>query len=925
MSFIDNSSTSNIQEGSSLTIPETSSAHLFVESRSDINTANEFGWTPLYRSLLSNNLSAAKDLLKMGANPNITNNMSETPLYQAVDMGNMEAVQLLIDYSANTNISKSDGNTPLHIAVRKQRRDLIKILLENGADPNSQNKLYQQTPLHVAMKSKSDIETIKLLHKFKANPNIRDKYDKTPIDYCEDQNYKDQMKTVFGDSEMIYIEDHSSDISIQKSTPKRKDVINKTGSFTDDIAKEKFTSGEVVKGGSDFATTTPIPLVTETNNAPSVIESTIYLSKTEYENKKLENVINITGLTLNANTTNNLNSKFLNVETQKTPEEVSKSLRHRGPHTSTFNLSTPKENKTIYNSMKENSTFNLDANRETVNPQTRQSGVTNGTRNKSQTTMTISNHNSGANNSLVNRDMISDINPLDLITQVVTTNNSNIFSELQVTTQEMQSAKSEKSKAEDSDEEGAESNNNVDIDIKDNTNEMNDSLDDHDMTYSKSKSYIVSELPMTSVKKSSSLIGENNTPLIERFNESEKEIEFSGHKVNHFSALQKPNVINKISYHRTQKDHNKENVNTLNKAPGEKRSESMYQPKNVGYLNSSFNNNNITDNEVNLNTSNIKKHNISLNSTRQTTAQYNTYSNRLLNTSGMGAGTTKKIPVGYETSTIVANSKAKKNSILTEYAFKSGQWIPQIYYDETPNDVGSTYNNEFRTHITASEAKRLHEWLLSCDLLCYYNTLVDQGIYKLDKCIEGLRNGEVNLTFKEVEEFGIKKPGHAFRFLLKMESDAELIDKRLVEYVCPNKLVGEGLLRNSNVKVILGRSEEYCGCAFRETRTIREMDLETWLRIKGLLYLKENFLHNGFESIEYVLLQMFSKYAINDPIMIDCLHIYNASDRKKVKKVLEEEKKAICVKLGIPYNKSNEEESSILTETIEHCQMCTVF
>ena len=45
--------------------------------------------------------------------------------------------------------------------------------------------------------------------------------------------------------------------------------------------------------------------------------------------------------------------------------------------------------------------------------------------------------------------------------------------------------------------------------------------------------------------------------------------------------------------------------------------------------------------------------------------------------------------------------------------------------------------------------------------------------------------------------------------------------------------------------------------------------------IKGLNKFKENFIHNGFESIDYVLIQMFSNFDFNEKILIEYLHIYN--------------------------------------------------
>ena len=91
------------------------------------------------------------------------------------------------------------------------------------------------------------------------------------------------------------------------------------------------------------------------------------------------------------------------------------------------------------------------------------------------------------------KDITSEMNPLDLINQVITTtNNSNIFSELQINTQQDKlDANSIK-----------ESNEDIKEDSKiENNNEYIPTLGTNDMEYSKSKSYFVSDLPKVNTNK----------------------------------------------------------------------------------------------------------------------------------------------------------------------------------------------------------------------------------------------------------------------------------------------------------------------------------------------------------------------------------------------------------------------------------------
>ena len=984
MSFMNNSSmNSNIQDLSNQIIPESNPVHLFCESKGEINIPNEYGWTPLYRALVSNNIAAMTELLKLGADPNITNNMGETPLYQSVDNENFEAMTLLLENYADCNISKSDGMTPLHLAIKKGlQKEYVEKLLEFKANPNLKNRLYQQTPLHIAMKNKSDIEIVKLLLRYKADITIKDKYDSTPLDCCEDSEYKKSIENLLNKEEENKVTDNTNNmINIIDTTPNKDSEI-----------VSKFSSSEVIGKGGDFNSNTPNTFLVNNNELSNNLQKQInnitnssnskndelhskYSSKTEIEHIKINtnnSLVSSDNKILKKNTFNNI----IKTTPIYNPKQISKK-----PQTSTFNLSTPKENSC---SSRKTNSINSNTYREN-NIFTLENGMGSflTVHSKKKSNLGCSDNKSGS------KDMISEINPLEFINQVVTTT-SNIFSELQNNTRDQQSLSQTKS-----DELVCEIKTPEKLDTKPNKeannedNNLNDSLEDHEMTYSKSKSYIVSELPITSVKKIS--------PAKEQAKETNEKEDYSSHKVNLFNIIQKPSALNKISYHQnrntsttnaasatnTTMNANKENnLNIINlpynmQQDTSKCSSSDYFyiednerttsntpviPNNK-YLNSSGGmNNNITDLDINNSNREYNPYSKnSVNSTRPTTSPYNMNSNKVLNISGaMKKQTISQLVMSpvYDGSTNSSNTnnnmnnytlggnstynsssfrRHKKNSILTDYAVKTGQWnSTKIYAEEgvientnknTPSFLSKegNLNNyvDYRTKISAREAKRLHEWLLSADLLSYYNTLLDQGIYEIDKCIKGLSNGDLALSYKDIEDLGIRKPGHIYRFLLKMQCDSNMIDQRLVNYIIPNKTIGDGILRDSNCNINLGASQNCCGCAMIERRTVKELDIESWLRSKGLINLRENFLHNGFEVFEYVIIQMFSNYQFDENIITDCLHVYNAIDRKKLRLALLEEKRNICEKLGIKYLDMEMEETN--RETTERCQICVIF
>ena len=174
-----------------------------------INEKDECDWRPLYRSIISGNLKASEILLNNGADPNIQCSMNETALYQAVDMEKIDHVKLLLKHNADPNITQIDGLSPLHLAVSKQNLLIIKFLLKYKANPNKQSSLYQQTPVHLAIKNNVDSMILLILCNSGGLLNIKDKFGKTPIDYI---NSEEMKKTV----DMIKPEKNKENIPIKK-------------------------------------------------------------------------------------------------------------------------------------------------------------------------------------------------------------------------------------------------------------------------------------------------------------------------------------------------------------------------------------------------------------------------------------------------------------------------------------------------------------------------------------------------------------------------------------------------------------------------------------------------------------------------------------------------------------------------------------
>ena len=174
----------------------------FCNDLSEINSQNENGYTPIYLSVLSNNIQALKELISLEADIDIPNNLNETPLYLSVNKNNFDAFLILMKYKADCNIQNIKGDTPLHIAVQKKEKKFIEMLLTNNSNPNIQNFTLGQTPTHLAIINKMDEDILKLFKKYKANVfHIKDKLLKTPFDYAKeinDENYLNLLLKIFG-------------------------------------------------------------------------------------------------------------------------------------------------------------------------------------------------------------------------------------------------------------------------------------------------------------------------------------------------------------------------------------------------------------------------------------------------------------------------------------------------------------------------------------------------------------------------------------------------------------------------------------------------------------------------------------------------------------------------------------------------------
>ena len=248
----------------------------------------------------------------------------------------------------------------------------------------------------------------------------------------------------------------------------------------------------------------------------------------------------------------------------------------------------------------------------------------------------------------------------------------------------------------------------------------------------------------------------------------------------------------------------------------------------------------------------------------------------------------KNIPIKYDSNNkININPYAQKNNLI-----KNNNLINNYYDSE---ESSNNMNNKLR-NISTEELIKLRDFLISCDLLCYYNLLISKNLYHIDIYIKNIQRKIIPLSYNDLEEIGIKKPGHIYRILIKLEIDAGIINNDLFSYIIDKinfNSITSTLAMTSSVNGIfccgihLCPNDNYNNKSRIRTNSIYFNDLNSFLRVNDIIRLKGNFIHNGFDKIEFIIIQQFSKYAFDKKILNEHLHIYIDRDKNKLLNLLQ--------------------------------------
>ena len=239
-----------------------------------------------------------------------------------------------------------------------------------------------------------------------------------------------------------------------------------------------------------------------------------------------------------------------------------------------------------------------------------------------------------------------------------------------------------------------------------------------------------------------------------------------------------------------------------------------------------------------------------------------------------------------------------------------------IYNKNTINNTITNYNNNTSFNVLNKETitenvlftkkynianaininHELKYWLENLNLSQYLDNFIQNDIFDINILINQMTNPEHKLNYENIESIlKIHKPGHIYRIFSALEISAGIIKPKVGEFFM--KKNGRNNLNKSRNNLKLSVSKEYNSCVncFRINFLFsqKKNDLGTFLSRYDLNNFYQNFFHNGFDLINYVLAQMYSTEPIDELILENCFHIYEKSDREKVLKCLLDEKNKI--------------------------------
>ena len=879
-----------------------------------------------------------------------------------------KAANIMKNYPNQIDSLNDEGLSPLHIAVIKGNLKMIDLLLKNGANSNIPSEKNKHTPMHLACLNQNSMteEILQELKNFNANENICDANNKKPFDYLnkgdniEGETSAEKKQGVSNTNTIMVItnENHFDSFMTSNKEEDNKSNINSTINNNTIQTPTKLEEGNNVENNEYDYNNEPTITINSNNqyNTNNTVNSkTDSVNRRQYtfgreedfykfqnknennnqinNNTNKNNNNNIKDMNINYNNINNKNGKenidnniinnnFLqniinadksnNIENiddidlisqteikiieDEQKNELSDSLENLS--NSNINNKNKGKNKIKYNINNINN-INIYQN-EFSEKQTKQNNnIDSFSRNNGQISNSILTYTDSMNvngstpqskkisvhgtfsNSL-NSNLKDNMDDIELKLPQMSYNNIN----------NNNNSSPEKNK-----ENQKDSLNNIEI--------INDALN----VDQKANLNIDDFYKKIILKKRDSIIKSHrtcNTGIIKYHSKNSENNELNNINIENTSfnsqnSFKNSENNNKTVIHNTSKD--KDNNSSI---------KNITVIHNNNYNNYNLNGNydtSISKNKYNKNCIDNNYNDVSLLTTKTQTKKIKANSNNGINSSNTNYQ--QNVINNQIHSEINNNISISNKNNISEFKYADNYLSNN---DKSSNYINSNDNskinineiiNEGSSNNPKNNLSSLKYWLNSIDLINYYPNFVNNGIYDISDLIEKMKSYQTKLKYENIENnLKIRKPGHIYRILCRLEVDANLIDNKVTKFLLKNNKIfnknGFGFSggfenNDKNMHLLISQDYQCFGCCKTNKKfsNLVKNDLKSFLKRYGLLNFYQNFYHNGFELIEYVILQMYGGYPINDEILENCFHVYEEEQRKKILKAIVSEMKKI--------------------------------
>ena len=166
----------------------------------------------------------------------------------------------------------------------------------------------------------------------------------------------------------------------------------------------------------------------------------------------------------------------------------------------------------------------------------------------------------------------------------------------------------------------------------------------------------------------------------------------------------------------------------------------------------------------------------------------------------------------------------------------------------------------------------LYKFLAEIKMEKYYDIMYSNGFDDIHLLINQIKSGTI-ISDKQLKEIGINKPGDRAKILIRLQEKAGYY-----VFQVPKEVYYISQINN-----------------IKNDRNINK--LNEWLKALKIENYLENFVNNGYHSIELMQLQMDSKNPLTDEILRDELGIQKIGHRSRIINKLLEEAKSLNHKL----------------------------